>query len=581
VRPTLEVLESRLVPYSVSGNAWPSSQLITISFVPDGTVLGSNSSGYIYSNLQATFNAKFGSAAAWQNQILQAANEWAQQTNLNFAFVSDNGANEGSGSYQQGDPNMGDIRIGGYNFNNSYLALANMPPPVNNYSIAGDIEFNTGKCFNITGGLLSYDLRTVALHELGHALGLNHSLSFTAVMFSTYTVPKQALSSDDINGIRNIYSSNNPRSADQFGGTNTSFATAANITSTIDPTALTALLTGLSDNSTPGDADSYYYTFTAPSGTTGTLTVNVQSAGLSLLTPVLTVYAADQHTVLGTASAPGVYGATVSVTVTGVTAGQQFYVKVSGGETTSLGAGEYAMTLNFGSGSSPIVPLPNTQDPNGSPLHAGGGVPDSTASSVESAGRDIFGQVDPDTVKAASATAVPIVLAHPASEAQASTATITNAAAPVVVVSVVVLPALPSPSASRPVDTSSGGIGAELPVPEEPPVPAPVVLLKADQVPATPSVFEDSASAAVPSAASWSVLSAACFVERASEVSRDSALPARADDTAPPSTRGSEMAFGSPADPMALAVVFAVGAQAVPVLASPSDRRKHPLRLRF
>jgi hypothetical protein len=55
--------------------------------MPDGTNLGG-----VTSNLFSAFNARFGSAAAWQNQILKAAQVWAQQTNLNFAVVSDNGA---------------------------------------------------------------------------------------------------------------------------------------------------------------------------------------------------------------------------------------------------------------------------------------------------------------------------------------------------------------------------------------------------------------------------------------------------------------------------------------------------------
>src|SRR5690349_18113422 len=39
----LEALESRIVPYSLSGNAWPVPKLITLSFVPDGTDVGGTS----------------------------------------------------------------------------------------------------------------------------------------------------------------------------------------------------------------------------------------------------------------------------------------------------------------------------------------------------------------------------------------------------------------------------------------------------------------------------------------------------------------------------------------------------------
>src|SRR5687767_12580733 len=88
----VEQLEAREVPYAISGNAWINPGLITIGFVPDGTILGANGQGYITSNLFATMNARFGSPAAWQNQVLKAAQVWAQQTNINLAVIADNGA---------------------------------------------------------------------------------------------------------------------------------------------------------------------------------------------------------------------------------------------------------------------------------------------------------------------------------------------------------------------------------------------------------------------------------------------------------------------------------------------------------
>src|SRR5262249_48585982 len=106
VRLSVESLESRLAPYSVSGNAWPDPELITLSFMPDGTKLGG-----VTSNLYSAFNAKW-SQATWQSEILRAAQVWAQVTNLNFALISDNGATSGSGNNQQGDPGFGDLRIG-------------------------------------------------------------------------------------------------------------------------------------------------------------------------------------------------------------------------------------------------------------------------------------------------------------------------------------------------------------------------------------------------------------------------------------------------------------------------------------
>ena len=363
-RPQIEGLESRVVPYAVTGNMWPNPHLVTISFMPDGTNLGTANS-----NLFSTFNAKFGSTATWENVILKAAQVWAQQTNLNFAVVGDSGAAQGSGLFQQGDPTMGDIRIGGYNFGSSTLAQAFLPPPVNNFSIAGDIEFNTAQTFNINGQ--NYDLFTVAAHEFGHALGLLHSNQPSAVMYGSYGSPKAGLGSDDIAGIRNIYSNNNPRSADQFGSLNNSVAAAANINNFVNPLLDTALVTNL-DITNAGEKD--YYTMTAPAGTGSTVTISVQSQGLSLLAPTLTVYAADGITLLGSASGYGHYGTTLTLNLTNkIAAGQQFYVKVGGADSTSFGTGAYALTMSFAGLPLPAVPSQSVQVLNGSPLSGGGG----------------------------------------------------------------------------------------------------------------------------------------------------------------------------------------------------------------
>jgi hypothetical protein len=393
-RPQLEALESRVVPYALAGDVWAQPQLITISFVPDGTVVGSTGGSYIRSNLCDTFNAKFGSPSVWQNQILKAAQVWAQQTNVNFAVVPDDGSYIGSGSYQQGDPAKGDIRISGFNFGlSNTLAEADMPPQSNNYSIAGDMQFNTGQPFNIGS---TYDLYTVALHEFGHALGLDHSSASLAVMYPTYQSAKSALNTDDVNGIRAIYSNGNPRTPDRYYGSsspNKSFATAANLTSLIDPSSKTAVVNNLDITTTSGTE---YYTLTAPAGSEESISIGVQSSGLSMLAPRVTVYAADQTTVLGSATGSGEQGSTLSVTVSDVSAGQQFYVKVAGANTTAFGTGAYALTLNLGTGPAPTVTLPNTQTANGNPLSGGGGLAESGGLPIPWLLNLLLGLVDKD-----------------------------------------------------------------------------------------------------------------------------------------------------------------------------------------
>lgn len=399
-RLALEGLESRLVPYSVTGNAWSHPELVTISFVPDGTNLGG-----VSSNLFATFNAKW-STAAWQNQILRAAQVWGQRSNLNFTVVSDSGAPIGSGNFAQGDPTMGDIRVGGYNFGSATLATGYMPPPANNYSIAGDIAFNTGQVWAIGA---TYDLFTVAAHEFGHALGLSHGTDATAAMYGSYNTKKTDLSGDDISGIRAVYSA---RSQDRYdtGSANASFGAATDITPLIDSSSNTALVSNLNITTT---SDIDFYTFTAPAGTSNSFTIKVQSKGLSLLAPALTIYAADQSTVLGSISGMDRTGNALALTVTNVTAGKRFYVKIAAADTSAFGTGAYALTLNFGTGASPTVTSPNTQTAAASTPQSGGGQANDTFLPNNVVTQVALGAVDTVTTLGSSENLVPGLTPHP------------------------------------------------------------------------------------------------------------------------------------------------------------------------
>lgn len=361
----IEGLEPRLVLYAASGNAWPSPQLVTISFQPDGTNLGG-----AYSDLNSVFNANQGLNGVWQSEILRAAQVWAQQTNLNFVVVSDNGDGIGSGAYQQGSNVIGDIRIGGFDFGagNSSLAQAFDPPPINNFSIAGDIQFNTAMPFGVGN---YYDLFTVAVHEFGHALGLDHSSTSTAVMYGTYNGIKSSLTTDDTNGIRDIYSNNNVRTKDHFEGANgnETLNDATNINSELKQST-DGLKEDDLDITTTSDVDCFKVKLQAWTGST--MTVKVQSTGLSMLAPKVTVYAENKTTVLGTAT--GTNGSTISVTVTGVGNNDVFYIKVQGANTTAFGTGAYGMTVDCGSsGATPTLSFPNTTLANGSPQSSGGG----------------------------------------------------------------------------------------------------------------------------------------------------------------------------------------------------------------
>ena len=138
---------------------------------------------------------------------------WEAVAGINLVQVADDGSPIGTAGNQQGDPRFGDIRIGGMAQSGGQLAFAFVPPPFNGGTDAGDIFFNTSQWWQTNG--TTYDLETVAIHELGHALGMGHSAIATADMYASYGGTKQALTSDDTTGIQSIYGTRPPDAAEQ------------------------------------------------------------------------------------------------------------------------------------------------------------------------------------------------------------------------------------------------------------------------------------------------------------------------------------------------------------------------------
>lgn len=353
LQPRLESLEDRKLLYATLGGQWTYGSRITYSFTPDGTDIAGSSSA-----LFGTMNLQGISQATWQKAFQDAAATWEAVANINLVQVSDDGTTFGASGNQQSDPRFGDIRIGAIPLSSGNLALAFEPPPMNGGTLAGDIVFNS----NATWGSQGYDIETVAIHEFGHALGMDHSTLSNADMYAYYNGTKTTSSSDDIAGIQSIYGAR-PGDAFDQAQSNNSYSNATDLTGYLSngQTSIPNL-----DISTSSDTD--WYKIVVPRDTNGTMTVTLQSTGLSSLSPHLYIHSSSLS-ILGSATAAFSYGATVSLTLNNVAPNQFYYIRAvpANGGPSSVGA--YGLQVNFVGGTmAPIAPPVTTvaQQPDGS-----------------------------------------------------------------------------------------------------------------------------------------------------------------------------------------------------------------------
>lgn len=164
----------------------------------------------------ATFTSDFDGAA--QHSIFQQAlDRWSAVTPLNFVEVNSAaqadivigfGRLEHCELYRAStntDFCPADARFDGLGntLAHCYFPLASAGP------IAGDAHFDEDERWLSGGNRGGTNLLAVAIHELGHGLGLEHSSDARAMMFAQYNPnnPKTQLTQEDIDRIQEIYGS--------------------------------------------------------------------------------------------------------------------------------------------------------------------------------------------------------------------------------------------------------------------------------------------------------------------------------------------------------------------------------------
>jgi len=146
-------------------------------------------------------------AGAAHQSIQAAASTWGQQ-GVAFSFAG--GGASGNGTGACGGGTDGSNTVGWAPQSGSVLAVtcswySTVGSP---YKSAVEFDMQLDPDWNwTTGGPAQVDLQSVALHEFGHALGLNHSADGSAVMYASYPsgAQKRQPTPDDIQGLNAIY----------------------------------------------------------------------------------------------------------------------------------------------------------------------------------------------------------------------------------------------------------------------------------------------------------------------------------------------------------------------------------------
>lgn len=324
---SVDALEDRLAP-AVFGIPWPTAERLTLSFAPDGTPIAGHANE-LFQALDA-----IAPTPVWQREILRAFQTWAVHANINVGVRPDGGQPFGTAGRPYADPRFADVRIGAHRMARDALATSVPFAPVFSGTYTGDVFVNSAARFTVDR------LFATMLHEAGHVLGLGHSDDSASPMFAHLNTLAR-LTAGDVAALQELYGVRTPdRHEGPQGNEDFDTATPFEQPRFYDGVAPLVLF---GDVTTPADSDVFVLRSLAHYD--GPVTIRLQTAGVSLLAPRLTVFDAAGN-VLSAAASAEPFGAIVSVRLDQVDPAAQYLVRVEAAACDEFGVGAYGLAVS-------------------------------------------------------------------------------------------------------------------------------------------------------------------------------------------------------------------------------------------